>query len=79
MGQGLTACALYGNFQPAKTAAMQLDSRLEIRLPSATRNALDALAADTGLTSADLVRIALRWLLTNEKAVLQIPRHGEDQ
>jgi hypothetical protein len=52
----------------------QLDARLEIRLPKANRRELDALAEETGLTSADLVRIGIRWLLVHHELVLRLPR-----
>jgi hypothetical protein len=54
--------------------AMTLETRLDVRLPAATRRALDALAADTGLTSADLVRIGIRWLLTRRRTLLRAPK-----
>jgi hypothetical protein len=52
-------------------ASMSLETRLDVRLPTA---ALDALAADTGLTSADLVRIGIRWLLTHRRKLLRAPQ-----
>jgi hypothetical protein len=52
---------------------MRHDARLEIRLPAAKRRELDELAADTGLTSADLARIGIRWLLAHRKILLRMP------
>jgi hypothetical protein len=52
---------------------MKRDTRFEIRLPAANRRELLELAAETGLTSADLVRIGLRWVLTHREALFKTP------
>jgi hypothetical protein len=52
---------------------MKRDTRFEIRLPAANRRELLELAAETGLTSADLVRIGLRWVLTHRDALFKSP------
>lgn len=52
---------------------MRHDARLEIRMPAAKRRELDELAADTGLTSADLARIGIRWLLAHRETLLRMP------
>ena len=53
--------------------AMRHDARLRIRLPAAKRRELDELAADTGLSSADLARIGIRWLLAHRDVLLRMP------
>jgi hypothetical protein len=52
---------------------MKRDARLEIRLPAAKRRELYELADEAGLTSSDLVRIGIRWLLQHRDALLKLP------
>jgi hypothetical protein len=54
---------------------MKQETRFEMRLPEAQRRELAALADETGLTSADLVRLSIRWMLEH-KAVLVIGRES---
>jgi hypothetical protein len=46
------------------------DVRLDLRLPAVQRQELAALAAESGLSSADLVRLSVRWLLQHPGVLL---------
>jgi hypothetical protein len=72
-GAGSHRLCVVRTLPEAQIAGMQLDTRFEVRLPTATRTALDALAVDTGLTRADLIRTGLRWVLDSRGAFLQAP------
>jgi hypothetical protein len=57
---------------------MKRDARLELRLSAAQRRELAALADETGLTSADLARLGVRWLLAHRGMLVNGPsRDGE--
>jgi hypothetical protein len=45
-------------------------TRFELKLPERTRADLDLLADQTGLSTADLVRLAVSRLLANKTALL---------
>jgi hypothetical protein len=51
-------------------ATMANDVRLQIRLPAQRRAALDHLAADAGLSSSALARLAIGQLLESREVVL---------
>jgi hypothetical protein len=53
------------------------DVRLDLRLPAAQRRELAELAAEAGLSSADLVRLSIRWMLAHPGALLGRPPAGE--
>jgi hypothetical protein len=52
---------------------MHHDAKLDLRLPAAARKELDALASEVGLSTADVARIGLRWLLLHREALLKLP------
>jgi hypothetical protein len=52
------------------------DVRLDLRLPAAQRRELAELATESGLSSADLVRLSVRWLLQHPDRLLG---SGEEQ
>jgi hypothetical protein len=52
---------------------MKRDTRLEIRLPAANRRELLELADEVGVSTSDLVRLGLRWVLTHRAALFQAP------
>jgi hypothetical protein len=52
---------------------MTNDARIEIRLPEQRRRELFELAAETGLSRADLVRIGINWLIEHPEAILKFP------
>jgi hypothetical protein len=56
---------------------MLMDTRLELLLTRSRRKALADLADETGLSSADLMRLALDKLLRNPSALLG--RSGGDR
>jgi hypothetical protein len=47
----------------------QTSTRFEVRLPSARRQELEALARDTGLSAADLARLGIAWLLRHREVL----------
>jgi hypothetical protein len=49
---------------------MSEQSRFEVLLPRERRRELAELAAESGLSSADLVRLSIGWLLQNPGALL---------
>jgi hypothetical protein len=46
------------------------DVRLDLRLPAAQRRELAELAAEAGLSSADLVRLSVKWMLAHRDVLL---------
>jgi hypothetical protein len=52
---------------------MTNDARIEVRLPAESRRELVELADAAGLSSADLVRLGIRWLLHNRGVLLKMP------
>jgi hypothetical protein len=50
-----------------------MTERFEIRLTPAHRQELVALAADVGISAADLARLAIRRLLDNRSTLLPPP------
>jgi len=46
-------------------------ARFDLKLPRLQRQGLDALSAETGLSRADLTRLALRHLLAHPEAILR--------
>src|SRR5262249_55267038 len=44
--------------------------RFELRLPTSQREQLDELGRETGLSSADLARIGIAWMLKRREVVL---------
>jgi hypothetical protein len=57
---------------------MTHDARFELKLPAASRRELMELAAELELTSADLVRLGLAWLLQHRGALQgELARHRE--
>jgi len=55
------------------------DTRFEIRMPAARRRELDELANETGLSSADLARIGIRWLLERRDVLLKMGNGAKEQ
>jgi hypothetical protein len=55
---------------------MTNDARIEIRLPDRRRRELVELAAETGLSRADLVRIGINWLIEQPDAILKFPQEA---
>jgi hypothetical protein len=53
------------------------DSRFEVWLPSERRRELDELAGEAGLSSSDLVRLAISRLLTEREVILKFSQRGE--
>jgi hypothetical protein len=45
------------------TGMQNINTRFELKLPPQSRAALDALASETGLSCADLVRLSIRRML----------------
>jgi hypothetical protein len=54
-------------------------SRFEMRLSAAQRRELAALADETGLTSADLARLGIRWLLAHRDVLTGRSLAGEQR
>jgi predicted DNA-binding protein len=54
---------------------MDQSTRFELRLPRERRRELDALADKCGLSSADVVRLAVRRLLNDPGVLLQECQH----
>jgi hypothetical protein len=50
---------------------MEHGTRFELRLPAGRRRELAALADETGLSAADLVRLGIRWLLDHPGVLLK--------
>jgi len=46
-------------------------ARFDLKLPAPVRRELAALASETGLSSADLVRLSVRHLLQNRETILR--------
>jgi len=55
---------------------MTNDARLEIRLPEHRRRELLKLAAEVGLSRADLVRLGIVWLIEHPEALLKFPQEA---
>jgi hypothetical protein len=53
---------------------MNDSTRFEIRIPATSRRELDALADEAGLSSAFLVRLAIRRLLKDGHVELKLPQ-----
>jgi predicted DNA-binding protein len=56
---------------------MTNDTRFEIRMPSQRRHALDQLAHESGLSAADLARLAIGRLLEDRTVRLPAAVQGE--
>ena len=52
---------------------MTNDARIEIRLPEQRLRSLVELAAEKGVSRADLVRIGINWLIEHPDAILKFP------
>jgi hypothetical protein len=52
---------------------MTNDARIEIRLPEQRRRELVELAAEKGVSRADLVRLGINWLIEHPDAILKFP------
>jgi hypothetical protein len=59
------------------SAAMTDATRFQFRLPAAQRAQLETLAVQSGLSSADLTRLALQRLL--EDRDVRLPAHSETE
>jgi hypothetical protein len=57
---------------PYPSRMIQNDTRFEFKLPAHRRAELDSLADEAGLTASDLVRLAIRRLLEERNAILQL-------
>ena len=55
---------------------MTNDARLEIRFPEQRRRKLDELAAEKGVSRADLVRMGINWLIDHPDAILKFPQEA---
>jgi hypothetical protein len=53
-------------------AAMAHASRIDLRIPPRWRKELDELAAEVGLSSTDVARLAIRYLLLNRDRLLKV-------
>ena len=51
-------------------------ARIEIRLPEPRRRELVELAAEKGVSSAGLVRLAINWLIEHPDAILKFPQEA---
>jgi hypothetical protein len=71
---GLWVRSVYGG-QPYNFR-MKHDARFEVRLTADTRRELEELAATCGLTSADLARLGIKWLLRRGLEVGPLVREG---
>jgi hypothetical protein len=56
-----------------------LDQRFEIRLSETRRRQLDELAAECGLSAADVARLGIGWVLRNPDALRGAARREADQ
>jgi hypothetical protein len=54
-----------------------VSTRFELKLPSNSRAALDALASETGLSCADLVRLSIRRMLERPDLLGRAERRSE--
>jgi hypothetical protein len=55
---------------------MTNDARIEIRLPERRRRELVELAAEKGVSRADLVRLEVVWLIEHPEALLKFPQEA---
>ena len=55
---------------------MTNDARIEIRLPEQRRRELVELAAEKGVSRADLVRLGINWLIEHPDAILKFPQEA---
>ena len=55
---------------------MTNDARIEIRLPEQRRRELVELAAEKGVSRADLVRLGIVWLIEHPEALLKFPQEA---
>ena len=60
----------------ANVRAMTNDARIEIRLPEQRRRELVELAAEKGVSRADLVRVGINWLIEHPDAILKFPQEA---
>jgi hypothetical protein len=54
------------------------EHRFHVKLPAKTRQELTELAAEAGLSSSDLIRLSLRWMLRHPDRLLR-PDGGEQE
>jgi hypothetical protein len=52
------------------------EHRFHVKLPAKTRQELTELAAEAGLSSSDLVRLSVKWMLLHPNVLLR-PGGGE--
>ena len=64
---------------PYPSRMIQNDTRFEFKLPAHRRAELDSLADEAGLTASDLVRLAIRRLLEERNAILQLAGGSNDK
>jgi hypothetical protein len=64
---------------PYGTLPDMLDQRFEIRLSETRRRELDALAAECGLSAADVARLGIGWVLRNPDALRGAARREATQ
>jgi hypothetical protein len=62
------------NRNSSGTLPDMLDQRFEIRLSETRRRELDALAAECGLSAADIARLGIGWVLRNPDALRGVVR-----
>jgi hypothetical protein len=58
-------------------AAMTQNTRFELRLPADQRRELGELAREVGLSSADLARLGIGWLLRHPGVLLEREQRTE--
>jgi hypothetical protein len=70
-GPGPLASALLACRVRRETPGMRR-SRIDLEIPRAWRKELDELAVECGLSSSDLARLGLRYLLNNRDRLLKV-------
>jgi hypothetical protein len=58
---------------------MKHSARFDLKMPPAQRQELAELAAEAGLSSADIVRLSVKWMLAHPGALLGGDRSAGDR
>ena len=51
---------------------------MDLRLPRAWRKELDALADEVGLSSSDVARLGIRYLLNDRDRLVKVVKNGNE-
>jgi hypothetical protein len=53
---------------------MAQEARIDLRLPAVWRRELEQLAVEVGISSSDVARLGIRWVLQNRDLLLKMER-----